>query len=104
MPRQDRAASSASASAFGTWRPPASQNCAAVSAAPTRPEASSSARDRLTPVSEMIVSVIAAMQPLLHPLDPLADRRLVAQVGLEDQAERLALVVDEVEVGLHRAA
>src|SRR5690606_18814576 len=59
MPRQVSAASSASASAFGTLRPAVSQNRAAAWAAPTRPAASNSARSRLTPVSAMMVSAIA---------------------------------------------
>src|SRR5262252_443352 len=38
----------------------------------------------------------------LDPLEPRPDGRVVAQVRLEDQAERLALVVDEVEVRADR--
>src|ERR687885_649993 len=37
------------------------------------------------------------------PVDGRADVVVVAQVGLEDQPERLALGVDEVEVGADRA-
>jgi len=66
-------------------RPPASQNWAAVIAAPTSPAASSSAGARLTPV------------------DPFPYRRLVAQVALQYEPERLALVADELEVRADRA-
>ena len=58
---------------------------------------------RATPVSPMMVSAIDSMHSALHPVDPLPHGRFVAQVGLEDQPERLALVVDEVEVGAHRS-
>ena len=64
MPRHDSWATSASASDLGTWRPPVNQKRAAISAAPHRPAASSSARSRPRPVSAMIVSVIASRQPL----------------------------------------
>src|SRR3712207_9579802 len=51
-------------------------------------------------------STLFPYPPLFRSGPPLGDRRLVAQVALEDQPERAlarrARAVDEVEVGLHR--
>ena len=71
---------------------------ALVSAMPVRPEASSSARSGSAPVSAAMTSAIASTQAAGAAVDDRADVVVVAQVGLEDQAERLALGVDEVVV------
>ena len=103
MPRQASPATRAAASALGDRAAsPESQNRALTWAIPTRDTASSRDASSGSPVSSRMTCGDHRRALVGDPVDPLADGRLVGQVGLEDQPERAGLAGDVVEEGVHR--
>ena len=87
MPRHPSVLTRRAASSLVMCSSSRSQRRAAVWAKPVSPAARSTASSSVRPVSSAV--------------DALANFALVGEVGLEDEPEGAARIIDEVEVGLH---